>query len=304
MTTLREWGEAALIAHIRQALPRFRALEVPIGDDGAVYADAAGRRVAVADAMVEDVHFSRAFCPPRDIGYKLVAVNVSDLVAMGADPDTALLTLSLPAALEASFVRALVDGIADACAVLKLTIVGGDVTGSPGPIALSLAATGRLRGEPLLRSAARPDDDVWVTRPLGLAALGLRALRDGLPCDPEAVSAFLRPAVEVEKGRRLSTWDGCGAVMDLSDGLAIDAGRMAAAGGVRFELDVAAIPGPDLGLAVHGGEDYALLFTGRGAPPCDAIRIGRVTRGSGVVFSRDGEPVEVPGAGFDHFGSE
>lgn len=308
--TLAERGEGALVELLGQALTTDRALDVPIGDDGAVYVPRAGRQVAVADAMIEDVHFARDICPLETVGRKLVAVNVSDLAAMGAEPDVGLFTAALPGALSWKDTLALVHGVAMEAARHGVTIVGGDVTGTPGPIALSLTLLGTC-DRPLVRTTAVAGDSIWLTRALGGAALGLRALRASSPA-PISVRAFLTPAPELAASRALRDWAGCHAVMDVSDGLAPDAARLAKASAVGLDIDLDCVPiarevqerVPDeaLTLALYGGEDYALLFTGSGAPPVDAIKIGTVTGGSGVRWLRDGRVAEAPAAAtFDHF---
>jgi thiamine-monophosphate kinase len=135
------------------------SLHVGIGDDAAVGHFGPNRVVVAADAMVEDVHFTRLMCPPNSVGHKLVAVNVSDFAAMGAVPLYATLTASLPPDLQFDWVCSMLAGIADAAASWDLTVAGGDVTSSPGPILLSLSVCGYLAGsEPILRSGAHAGD--------------------------------------------------------------------------------------------------------------------------------------------------
>jgi thiamine-monophosphate kinase len=197
-----------------------------------------------------------------------------------------------------------------------MTVCGGDVTGSPGPVSLSLSVLGRLVAErPLLRRNARVGESVYVTGSLGGSGLGLTALQTGVPRAElvlSAIAAHRTPMPRLQEGAALAHWSGVGACMDLSDGLAQDAVRLAAASGVRLELDLDLLP-PHPGLdllsaerAVHlmlyGGEDYELLFTGVGLPPCPATRIGEVVAGAGIGWRRGETSTERrEEGGFSHF---
>lgn len=313
--TLADHGESALIAAIVERFTTPQPLDVGIGDDGAVFRHPQPV-VAVADAMMEGVHFDRAWSPADTIGRKLVAVNVSDIAAMGGVPTYALFTASLPKDLPWSWVLSLLDGVAAEATRVGMTVCGGDVTGSPGPVCLSLSVLGRLVSDkPLLRRSARVGQSVYVTGSLGGSALGLSVLQTGLPraeLVPSAIEAHRTPTPRLREGAALSRWFGVGACMDLSDGLAQDASRLAAASGVRLELDLDRLP-PHPGLALvspdrathfmlHGGEDYELLFTGDGPPPCHATCIGEVVAGAGIGWLRSGKPVALTvDVGFSHF---
>ncbi len=310
--TLAQAGEEAVLSLVRDTFKSGSLIEVGIGDDGAVYEARSARRVAVADAMVEEVHFTRALCPAGCVGRKLVAVNVSDIAAMGGRPAFALLTAAFPPDLPISWARELFAGIASEAARYGLAVVGGDVTGSPAPIVLSLSLTGEVVGaQPILRSGARPGDRIYVTGPLGCAALGLRALQAGAPeSAPDAVAAFLTPSPRATVGAALGSWGRCHAMMDLSDGLAKDAGRMARASGLTLEINLDRVPVSRevdegaLALALYGGEDYELLFTCAELPPLPMVPIGRVAAGIPEVrWLRRGEPAEPPDGiePFEHF---
>lgn len=320
MKTLRELGEGGLLELIRDAFgaPDQPGVEVGIGDDAAVLSSPS-RAVVCADAMVEDVHFARSICPAQSVGRKLVAVNVSDLAAMGALPVYGLLTCALPASLKAEWARDLIAGIASAASASAMSIVGGDVTGSPGPIALSLSIVGRLVGvRPLTRSQAQVGDGVYVTGTLGAAALGLQALRSGDPPPesvPSAVRRFLEPTAHTDFGAALARWEQRAAAMDLSDGLSTDARRMATASQVDLVLELDHIPlHPELAvrpeaalaLAVNGGEDYGLLIACPAEPPVPCTRIGWVEHAKAtpqVRWLKGGHPSTQPGASaYEHFG--
>ena len=196
-----------------------------------------------------------------------------------------------------------------------MRVVGGDVTGSPGPISLSFTLLGELVGSTVFRrEAARLGDIVYVSGPLGDAGLGLQALTTGAP-DPKdvesAVRAFHSPNARVDIASDLAQWGGCLCAMDISDGLIHDALRLAQASGVDLEIQVDSIPisstlrrQPERyhDLALTGGEDYQLLFTCAQPPPVDAVAIGRVIEGTGSVsYFKRGAPYTPKGSGFAHF---
>ncbi len=294
-------------------------VQVGPGDDAAVLAGPGGDRVVTTDALVEGVHFKRAWLSWGDLAARAVAVNVSDLAAMGAEPTTLLLSLVGPAE---AFGEAFARGLSGACRRYGLVLVGGNVSRSPGPIVVSVTAEGRVPedGRPLLRSGARPDDDLWVSGPLGLAALGLRALQHDRAAEvPRAVEAFLRPRPRLALGQelsRLAAQDRVHAAMDLSDGLAADLPRLCLASGVGAQVRASGIPGPGqvpdwagepMDLVLSGGEDYELLVA---APPeaRSALRdlemhpIGQALPERAVLRWEDGDgrPL-VAAAGWDHY---
>lgn len=300
MKTLADAGEAWLLGRVASWFGG-RGLTVGIGDDGAVY-PVSGTQVAVADAMMESIHFDTRFCPPSSVGRKLVAVNVSDIAAMGASPKTGLLTIGAPGSTPCEWIESLLSGIAAQANEYGMRIVGGDVTGSPGPIALSLTVLGALEGGPLLRSSAQPGDTVYVSGQLGGAAAGLRILRGNQNLRTDAVVRFLTPVARVSEALMLS--ERC-AVMDLSDGLLTDAERLARASGVRLEIELSDLPRhPEATQdeAVSGGEDYELLIVGPGPPPFPAHRIGVASAGEpGVRWLWGGQEVHPSSNTFSHF---
>jgi thiamine-monophosphate kinase len=316
-------SELAIIERITARNPVRAGTILGIGDDAAVL-DVGGRAVVTHDMLVDGVHFRRDTTGLRDLGWKALAVNLSDLAAMGAEPVAALVGLGLPeGALAGADIDALYAGMDDLAATAGVTVAGGDVTASP-VLVLGVTAVGRaLPGvAPVRRGGARAGDVLCVTGRLGAAAAGLRLLEDpglvpDLPGRDHLVAAQRRPMPRLAAGRRLAE-GGATAMMDLSDGLALDAGRMAAACGLRAAIDLAALPvapgvagvaaatGADpAALAAAGGEDYELLAA---LPPeaVDAVRsrldvpltaIGRLEDGAGVVLrTADGAPWD-PGAG-------
>ena len=303
-----------------------------IGDDAALLAVPAGQELAVAiDTLVEGVHFPVGTAP-ADIGWKALAVNLSDLAAMGATPAWALLALTLPARpLQAQQER--VDGLASGFAQLARThgvaLVGGDTT--RGPFALSVAVHGFVPpGQALRRDGARVGDLVFVTGTLGDAAAGLQRLGTAADPDEEKRRVVLRarlnrPEPRVAAGLALRRR--ASACIDVSDGLVADLGHVCTASGVGAELEASSLPLSSALLgccdelaardhALSGGDYSELCFT---VPParagelqadlarlgCGATRIGRIVAGAGVrVRGEDGQ-WQVPGrAGWDHFPDE
>ena len=316
-------SELALIERITARNPVRAGTVLGIGDDAAVL-DIDGPAVVTHDMLVDGVHFRRATTDLRDLGWKALAVNLSDLAAMGAEPVAAVVGLGLPPGeLRPEDVDALYAGMDDLAAASRVTVAGGDVTSCP-VLVLGVTAVGRaLPGvPPVPRSGARAGDVLCVTGRLGAAAAGLRLLEDpgllpGLPQRDALMAAQRRPQPRLRAGLRLAR-GGAHALMDVSDGLALDAARMAAASGLRAEIDLAALPlapglaevaaasGADAAeLAATGGEDYELLVA---LPPeaVDACRaaldlpltpVGRMTAGSGVLLRGPGGAPVTPSAG-------
>ena len=323
--------EFSLIERIRARTELVRDdVRLGIGDDAALLALPPGQELAVAiDTMVEDVHFPRGTAP-ADIGWKALAVNLSDLAAMGAAPAWALLALTLPTADSADAMRIFVDGLADGFAELarphRLALVGGDTT--RGPLTLSVAVHGFVpHGQALRRSGAQAGDVVLVTGTLGDAAAGLRLLQQpgGADAGPQRdylIGRLNRPTPRLAAGIALRGQ--ASACIDVSDGLLADLGHICAASGVRAELDAAALPrSPALlalfdaeaarDLALGGGDDYELCFT----VPADRLAvvqaalaqldggatvIGRIVAGEGVhVRAADGTWLSPPRQGWEHF---
>jgi len=263
--------------------PADPAREVWVGDDAAVVARPAGPLLLAADAVVAGVHADLELVGLDDLGWKAVAVNVSDLAAMGGRPTHALITLAGP--LAEVDIDLLYQGVMAAADTYGCPVVGGDLSRAPG-LVLAVAVAGDGAGrEPLVRrSGARPGDTVFVTGALGASAGGLALLRCGRGGEaPDLVEAHRRPKARLGAGmaaRRL----GATAMIDVSDGLAIDLSRLAAASGVGLVIDhVPVAPGvekagPDPeALALGGGEDYELVFSAPG--PVEAVEDGFAAAG-------------------------
>jgi len=310
------------IARIKQLLSptdgaAMAQIEVGIGDDCAVLSAAAGPRVWTIDSAVEGVHFRRDRMSLDAIGYRAFMAAASDIAAMGARATGALSALTLPATLGDAELDALVCGVARAATRCACPVVGGNLTRG-GELSLTTTVIGEPYAEPLLRSGAKPGDGLFVTGPLGGAALGLQALvaeQSGLAFAP-FVEAFLSPRARLDLALELSRV--ATAAIDLSDGLLQDAGHVCRASNVDAIIEVERVPRlPDfdalaatLGLdpattLVAGGEDYEILF----AAPLDAkvdtwaTRIGHIQAGQRTVRLVDasGAHVQTQLAGFDHF---
>ena len=287
--------------------------------------------VATMDAMVAGVHFLPDD-PPDLIARKLVRVNLSDLAAKGAEPTVVMLAAAFPRGTGRAWLRAFADGLKQDLDHYGIVLIGGDTVSTPGPLCLTLTALGRVAaGRGLLRSGARPDDQVWVSGSIGDGALGLKAIRGELPGLGEADRAALAeryrlPCPRTALGPRLLGLASAG--MDVSDGLAQDLGHICRASRVRAEIDAAQVPRSAaaaaavradqslLALVLTGGDDYELLFT---APPtaADAImaaagavaipvtRIGRIAPAGGaetvVVRGEGGQGLAIGQGGWRHF---
>ena len=271
--TVGDHTERELIARIRRLLPAAPPwLLVGIGDDAAVVEPERNRvEVLTVDALVEGIHFDRAFVPPGAIGHRALAVNLSDLAAMGAAPRLALLSMALPAALPLEDFDAIAGGFALLAARHRLHVVGGNLTRSPGPLMIDVTVIGTVkRRQALTRSGARPGDDLYVSGTIGTAAAGLRMLQEhrtlsttvdtgdaGEPIvlkrDSSTVSAvssvvescvdrYLRPEPRLALGIHLARNRAASACMDLSDGLSDGLEQMAESSGVGMTIDAAALP--------------------------------------------------------------
>jgi thiamine-monophosphate kinase len=336
--TVSDLTEQELIARIRQRLaPAPPWMLVGIGDDAAVVEPVRNQvEVLTVDAIVEGVHFDRRFTPPAAIGHRALAVNLSDLAAMGATPRLALLSLALPTTLACDDFDAIVDGLTTLAATHQMHVAGGNLTRTTGPLVVDITAIGSAKRRSVLtRAGARPGDAIYVTGTVGGARAGLqylqstvRSINDSDGFDRTVVDRYLYPEARVRAGMLLGRNRAATACMDLSDGLADAVRQVAAASGVGATIDPGAIPidaaarawfasrGADaLTEALCGGDDYELLFT---ASPRLRGRLRAVARHGGVRLTRigsctpgsqvrlrgdvDGRAVELPlPTGFSHF---
>jgi thiamine-monophosphate kinase len=317
-------AEFALIDRFRQRAGSRPDVALGIGDDAALVEPPKGQQVVLAvDTLVEGVHFAKGV-PASAIGWKALAVNLSDLAAMGAEPAVALLALTLPSE-NAAFVDEFAAGFSALADTHRVALVGGDTT--RGPLAASVTVMGYVpKGQALIRSGANAGDDLWVTGTLGDAAGALALWKSGIPMlRTGALRERLdRPAPRLGAGlalRGLAT-----ACIDVSDGFLADLGHILAMSGVGAEIEADALPlspalrdaFPDItarrALQLTGGDDYELCFT---APPkkraavqaaLDAVatpatRVGRITEGASLrLFDADGLPLALPPRrGYVHF---
>jgi thiamine-monophosphate kinase len=296
-----------------------------IGDDAALLDMPADRQlVAALDTLVEGRHFP-ADCAPASIGHRALAVNLSDLAAMGADPAWCLLALTLPRA-EPSFLQPFSDGLLALARRYGVALVGGDTTG--GPLSVSVQALGFVPpGTALRRDAGRAGDLLYVSGTPGDAAAGLALLQAAAAAGPAdaqqqyLLQRFLYPEPRIELGRALRGL--ASACIDVSDGLVADAGKLAVASGCGAAIDAAQLPlsdalihavGTEQALlhALTGGDDYELCFTAPAARraelearltnvKCRVTCIGLLEKQSGLRVTRNGAAIHCDTRGYDHF---
>jgi thiamine-monophosphate kinase len=271
LTQLSQIGELELLAELER-----RGLVAGVEHDAAQLGDGL---VATQDALVENIHFRLDWMDWRALGFRAAAVNLSDLAASGATPHALLVTLAVPGATLADDVIAFYEGIADA----GVPVVGGDTTSSDS-VVISVTALGRSVRVPG-RAGAQPGDLLVVTGPLGAAGAAFRAHH------------YVAPPVRLEEGRALAAT--AHALMDLSDGIAVDAGHIARRSGVRCVIDLDAVPLAEGATLedVGFGEDFELLAAVTDTQGFAVV--GRVEAGEGVVTLRAGEPCALPG--WEHF---
>jgi thiamine-monophosphate kinase len=312
--TVREVGEFGLIAELQAALPPAAAAAPPlalgIGDDAAVWDPTPGERVVVTtDGLVEAIHFRLDWTDWERLGHKALAVNVSDIAAMGGRPRLAVVTLALRGDERLADLRAFYRGMGALAARTGVVVAGGDIVRSPAALAVTVTLLGETidGGRVLTRSGARPGDVIGVSGTLGAAAAGLRLLAEpGLGGRQAATADLLleahrRPEPRVALGQALLL-HGATAAMDLSDGLFGDLPKILVASRVTAAVDAAAIPvtaavralfpGDWLELATQGGEDYELLFT---APPAAWAGIATAAAAAGSTVTAVGEVLEAGG---------
>jgi len=268
---LAETGELGLLVELER-----RGLVRRIENDAA---ELGGGRVVTQDALVEGVHFRLDWISWRDLGFRAAAVNLSDLAASGATPEGLVVTLAAPGDTSVDDVLELYEGLAEA----GVPVIGGD-TSAAERLVLSVTALGASDRVPG-RGGARPGDLLVVTGSLGAAGAAFREQR------------YVRPPVRLDEGRELART--ATAMLDLSDGLAVDAGHIAARSGCRLVIELERVPLAD-GATIEDlgfGEDYELLAAMPG--PGGFMEIGRCKKGEGVDLLLAGEPAQLPG--FEHF---
>ena len=324
---LAELGEFGLIDRISHRVASSPSVPLGIGDDAAALLPTPGTLTLItSDMLLEGVHFDLSCCDAHSLGRKSLAVNLSDLAAMGARPRQFLLSIALPAELSLEFIDGFMAGVMQQAERFGVTLVGGDTCASKGGLVISITALGEQRPELVVkRSGARAGDPIYLTGTVGDAAAGLRDLRAGLR-EGFLVARQLDPQPRVAVGVALAEAGLASAMIDVSDGVLADLGHICELSCVGARLDLAALPlsreyrescGADpFALALAGGEDYELLFcTPRGKEGeteallaglgVSCARIGEVTEGSGVEpIAPDGSAYAPALRGFDHFGRQ
>ncbi len=305
-----------------------------IGDDTAIVRPAPGQDLLwTVDALVEGVHFDLQYTPWRSLGWKSLAVNLSDIAAMGGRPCGALLSLGWPPTRPLAEALELAQGMQEAAREYGAAVIGGDTVASPAGLMISLTVLGCIApGRALRRDGARAGEEIFVTGSLGLAAAGLEVLRrgGGAPATAAAVAieAFLHPRPQLAAGQLLAEQGLATAAIDLSDGVASDLQQICRQSGTGALLDARALPIPPaveeiaawsgrdpLDLALRGGEDYQLLFTAAAAQRTAVftafahaglpapVRLGEMTAAPGVKLRLPDREVDITDTGFDHFPS-
>ena len=329
---LKEIGEFGLIDRLRVGCLHGGGVIRGIGDDAAVLEFTPGALVlATCDMLVEGRHFLRQHITPYQLGRKALAVNLSDIAAMGGTPRHVLVSIGLPPDLGVEFVEGIYEGMKGLAAATSVNIVGGDTVRSPERVIVAVAVLGAVaRGKAITRAGARTGDLVCVTGTLGASAAGLALLAAGEASAEfvAVVRAHTRPEPPVEAGVALAEAGLATAMIDLSDGIASDLGHLARRSGVGASVAAERLPiarvtreaaralGEDpIRWALHGGEDYELLFTVpperfRAVPPLlaplgvVATIVGEVG-GEGVrLRAPDGSERPLTPAGFRHFDGE
>ena len=329
---VKDTGELGLIQLLKRMVEEARlSPEVPgsrlrlgIGDDAAAWDSPPGIPLLTTDTAVQGVHFTPESTPWRDLGWKIMVANLSDIAAMGGAPLYAVVTLGLPAETPVADVEELYQGMLEACGQYPTGIVGGDVVHSPVPF-VTVALTGVSTNEPLTRSSARPGDTIAVTGYLGSSAGGLEVLVNGAQVPAHThqhlVQAHRRPCPRIREGQLLMR-AGIRCAMDVSDGLVDDLSKLCQASGVAARIAIDRVPVHPLlqealpqdyqRRALHGGEEYQLVFTGpldkvQGVLnhlPEEAQTIGEIVEGEPgqvVVLEATGQESPIQGHGWDHF---
>ncbi|MBW3588283.1 MAG: thiamine-phosphate kinase [Actinobacteria bacterium] len=318
---ISETGEFGLIDRLRQIVGEPGEGEVWVGDDAAVLRAPAGTILFTTDLMIEGVHFDLEITGPEDLGYKALAVNISDVAAMGGTPRRALVSLGLRPQMETEWVERLYRGMRECADQFDMAIAGGDISRSDC-LLLSVALLGNPAGRLVIeRKGARVGDVICVTGTLGESAAGYRLLRAGIKERADLKDRHLRPTPRVKEveilRRQLPT-----AMIDVSDGFAADLSHLCEQSEVGAIVRSSDLPLVDLTdveldrdpleLGLHGGEDYELIFTIPADRADEALSkvtretktavtvVGEIVEGRGMALVIDGEESELEARGWDH----
>jgi thiamine-monophosphate kinase len=309
--------ETSLINRIQHRAGRGAGVITGIGDDCAVLRVPPGHELLVTtDFSIENVHFLRAWHTPEVVGWRCLTRGLSDIAAMGGEPRAAFLSLALDRKTPQAWVQKFLDGLFKAASEFGVSLAGGDTAQSDGGIQADIVVVGSVpRGKAVLRTGARAGDRIYVTGVLGGSAAALEQLQNGKVRSKDYERHF-HPVARVEVGQWLRRRSLASAMIDTSDGLSTDLGHLSAESGVGAVVEAADIPRASVGrpvsqvsldLALHGGEDYELLFTSAKAiPPRIAgvavTQIGLIQSERQMVLSnRYGGRRRLVAKGWEHF---
>jgi len=310
-------GEKKLIQQIRRSARGGESVVTGIGDDCAVLSVPPGHELLVTtDFTIEKVHFRRDWHRPELVGRRCLTRGLSDIAAMGGEPRAAFLSLAVPGDVPQKWVDRFLKGLLDLAEEFKVPLAGGDTAQSAGGIQADIVVVGSVpRGKAVLRSGAKAGERIYVTGELGGSAAALARLEESKPLGAEYVRHF-RPQAPVAVGQWLRQQGVASAMIDVSDGLSTDLEHICQESHVGAEIEAEAIPRAQVGLgkkrvalelALHGGDDYELLFTSAAAIPSEVegvrvTRIGRTTQSAGMrLIGADGKARRLAAAGWEHF---
>ncbi|UCF71888.1 MAG: thiamine-phosphate kinase [Deltaproteobacteria bacterium] len=329
-----EIGEFGFIESIKkECVTSLKGVIKGIGDDCAVFGPYSGRLLLfTTDMLVEDIHFVRDTITPYQLGWKAIAVNLSDIAAMGGKPLFILISLAIPVEMDVELIQDFYKGMKDICRHYKVDIVGGDTVASPDTLTINVSLIGEVKeNEILYRSGARPGDKIFLTGAVGDSSAGLKILKNEIsPPDSiggHFIKAHNEPKPLIETGRIIATSRLASAMIDLSDGLLSDLGHICKESGVGAILFRSKIPLSSqlkslasianfnpLDLALSGGEDYVLLLTvpeakiqdldllSKDKRPSPLYLIGEIREQGGIrMVNDDGSVEEIGPRGFNHF---
>ncbi len=310
-------SENKLIKQIRRSVRGGESVVTGIGDDCAVLSVPRGHEMLVTtDFTIEKVHFRRDWHRPELVGRRCLTRGLSDIAAMGGEPRAAFLSLAVASDVPQKWVNRFLKGLLDLAEEFKVPLAGGDTAQSAGGIQADIVVVGSVpKGKAVLRSGAKAGEQIYVTGELGGSATALARLAESKPVGAEYFRYF-RPLARVAVGQWLRQRGVASAMIDLSDGLSTDLEHICAESHVGAEIEAEAVPRAQVGLgkkrvtlelALHGGDDYELLFTSAAAVPSEVAgvrvtRIGRTTQSAGMrLIGTDGKARPLRPVGWEHF---
>ncbi|MBD1399895.1 thiamine-phosphate kinase [Pelovirga terrestris] len=316
-------GEFELIGWIKEQVESCSRMPSGIGDDCAIDQLPSDQQLLTSnDLLIEDIHFNRAWTSMFDLGRKSVAVNLSDIAAMGGKPRSLYLGLGRSQQLEETELKDFIRGFLYEARQHDVVLAGGDTCGSPGPLMISVTVQGLVpTGKAVMRQGSGCGDALYVSGTLGDSALALHLLRAGQMPPVPLAQRFHTPSARIDLGRLVGEQELATAMLDVSDGLLADLNHLLVASGVGAELILSALPlseafrsalgqNPSLiDLALAGGEDYELLFSSArhdleqmALPAPGVVKVGHIRAGTGINIRQDnGDIYHCRQRGFDHF---